>query len=190
MIRYFLPVAIVLLCTSGAIGQVIRTEAGLVKKLNGEVLIHCHNRDSGFSRLRDDEALHREDLVVTGSSGLMVFSLNAGSSLQMSPGTTLRVRETILSAMHFDVDVGEVIVLVGGLKNGASLVLHAPPAILEIRKKGLYRVSVNPDGTTQVNVIRGEILYPDRDNRPVRLKKGKQVDFLKRGSRPQFGAPS
>jgi hypothetical protein len=109
MLKYFLPVAIILVCTSGAIGQVIRTEAGLVKKVDGEVLIHCHNRDSGFSGLRDDEALHNDDLVVTGSSGLTVFSLNPGSSLQMSPGTTLRVRETILSAMQFDVNVGEVI---------------------------------------------------------------------------------
>ena len=51
---------------------------------------------------------------------------------------------------------------------------------LEIRKKGLYRVYVQPNGNTQVNVVRGELVYKDNQNRPVRLTKGKQVDFLKR----------
>lgn len=189
MIRYFLQFVTILLCVGGAIGQVIRAEAGLVTKVNGEVLIHCHNRESGFSTIRDGELLHNDDLVITNSSGSIVFALNPGSYLQMSPATTLRVRETVLSAMHFDVDVGEVIVHVGSLKNRASLVVHAPPGLLDIREKGLYRISVNPDGNTQVNVIRGELLYPDNDNRPVRLKEGKQVDFLKRRSHVQFHGP-
>ena len=149
-------------CFCATHGQVIRAEAGLVRKVNGEVLIHCHSRESGFSTLRDGEALHYEDLVITNSSAFIVFALNPGSYLQMSAGTTLRVRETALSAMHFDVNVGEVIVHVGSLKNGASLVLHAPPGILEIRKKGLYRVSVDADGNTQVNVVRGELAYFDK----------------------------
>lgn len=165
---------------SSAVGQVIRTEAGWVKKVNGDVLIHCHNRQSGFSKLRGGEALHNEDLVTTNSNGLTVFSLNPGSYLQMSADTTLRVRETVLSAMHFDVNAGEVIVHVGSLKNGASLVIHAPPGILEIREKGLYRVVVNPNGNSQVNVVRGELVYTDGNNRLVRLKKGRQVDFVRR----------
>ena len=181
MTRAFLILVLLLGGLETASGQVIGAQAGLVKKVSGEVLIHCHNRESGFSKLRDGEALHNEDLVITDSSGLTVFSLNPGSYLQMSAGTTLRVRETVLSAMHFDVDVGEVIVHVGSLKNGASLVLHAPPGILEIREKGLYRVSVKLKGDTEVNVIRGELVYTD-NGRPVRLKKG-QVVFTKRSAK-------
>ena len=161
MIRLTIFATALLICASAAAGQVIRAEAGLVKKVNGE-------------------ALHNEDLVITNSSGLTVFSLNPGSYLQMSADTTLRVRETVLSAMHFDVDVGEVIVHVGSLKNGASLALHAPPGILEIRGKGLYRVVVNPNGNSQVNVVRGELVYTDSNDRPMRLKKGRQVDFVRR----------
>ena len=180
MIRLSILGILFLSCASSVAGQVIRAEAGLVKKVNGEVLIHCHDRESGFSKLRDGEALHNEDLIITNSTGLTVFSLNPGSYLQMSADTTLRVRETVLSAMHFDVDVGEVIVHVGSLKNGASLVIHAPPGILEISEKGLYRVAVKPEGNAQVNVVRGELVYMDSNNRPVRLKKGRQVDFIKR----------
>lgn len=182
MVRFSILLAI-LVGAVGTTGQVIRAEAGLVKKVDGEVLVHCHTRESGFSRLRRGEVLHTEDLVVTSAGGSTVFSLNPDSYLQMSAGTTVRIRETVLRAMRFDVETGEVIVMVGRLKDGASLVLYAPPGILEIRKKGLYRISVGLDGNTQVNVVRGELVYTDAQNRPRRVKKGRQVDFLKRASK-------
>lgn len=180
MIRWLALIAIVLACTAGAAAQVIRTEAGLVKKVDGVVLVHCHTRESGFSPLRKGEVLHKEDLVVTNAGGSTIFALNPDSYLQMSAGTTLRIKETVLNAMHFDIDAGEIIVIVDGLKDGASLVLHTPPGVLEIRKKGLYRVSVSPGGSTQVNVVRGEVVYTDAKNRTRRVSKGKQVDFFKR----------
>jgi hypothetical protein len=182
MIITFSILVTVLACLSTAAGQVIRAEAGLVKKVNGEVLVHCHNRQPDATELTTGAVLHNDDLVITTRTGSTIFSLNRDSYLQMSADTIVRVKETALSSMHFDVDAGEIIVLVGGLKNGASLVLHAPPGILELRKKGLYRVSVNRDGSTQVNVVRGELVYTDHNNRRVRAGKGKQVDFRKRNA--------
>ena len=163
-------------------GQILRVEAGLVKKVIGKVSIHCHLGGPQFSELRKGDVLHKEDTLVTSKDSSAVFSLNPDSFVLMSSETAVTVRETTLSAMHFDVVDGEVIAHVSGLKNGAALVFHAPPGILEIRKKGLYRVFVDPDQNTQVNVIRGELVYRDNANRPARLTTGKKVDFLKRAS--------
>jgi hypothetical protein len=151
-----------------------------VKKVDGEVFVHCHKSRPDMAALRKGEVLHKDDFILTHRSGSAVFSLNPDSYVLMSADTVLTVRETILSAMHFDVSVGEVIITVSGLDNGAALVLHPPPGPLEIRKKGLYRVYVQPDGNTQVNVVRGELFYTDHNRRRVRLAKGKQVDFRKR----------
>lgn len=173
-------VVAVIACVCNAAGQVLRAEAGLVKKIDGEVLVHCHRSRPDLSELRKGEVLHNEDLILTLKSGSAVFSLNPDSYVLVSADTALTVRETALSAMRFDVTAGEVIVTVSSLDNGASLVFHAPPRVLKISKKGLYRVYVQPSGETQVNVIRGELIYTGNDNRPVRLTKGKQVDFRKR----------
>lgn len=174
----------VISCVCNAAGQVLRAEAGLVKKVNGEVLVHCHKSRPDIGELRKGEVLHNEDLVLTHKSGSAVVSLNPDSYVLMSADTVLTVRETALGAMHFDVRLGEVIITVSGLGNGASLVFHPPPGVLEIRKKGLYRVYVQPDGNTQVNVVRGELFYTDNNHRRVRLTKGKQVDFRKRLTNP------
>lgn len=183
MIRSTTLIILLLVGASNSVAQVIRTEAGLVQKVDGEVLVHCHTRESGFSSLRKGEVLHQEDLVVTTTNGSMVFSLNPGSALQMSPDTTVRIRDTVLTGMHFDVEGGEVIVFVDSLDDGVSLVLHAPPGIFEIRTTGLYRVLVNTDGNTRANVVRGELIYNDSEKGRQRLKKGRQVDFVNRISR-------
>ena len=172
-----LVIVVSVLCAEG---QVISAKAGLVKRVSGEVFVRCHEEVARRSVVRNGQSLHDDDLVYTGKSASLVLALNPGSYLLVSEATTLQVKSTALDNMHFDLLDGEVIVKTAELRDGASLLLHPPPARLEILRKGLYRVSVEPGGNTQVNVADGELDYTDHTKRAVRLTKGRQVDFVKK----------
>lgn len=175
----FLTLGVILMGVGLAGGQVINATAGLVKKVSGEVLVHCHERQPNNSELQVGEIIHNEDIVTTTKSASMVLALNPDSYLLMSSETTIHVKETAFGGMHFDVVAGEIIVRVATLKNGTSLLLHPPLGPIEIRKKGLYRVFVKDGGETQVNVVSGELSYIGHNKRAARLKKNGQVDFVK-----------
>ena len=175
----FLMLAIIT-CVYCVGSQVISARAGLVRKVDGDVFIHCHEDTAKKSKLQIGDILHNEDLVVSSESASVVLALNPGSHLFLYGATTLRVKDTALESMHFDIIVGEVIAKISELENGASLLLHPPPARVEILKKGLFRVFVQGGGETQVNVVTGEVMYNDQSSRPTRLKKGRQVDFVRR----------
>ena len=170
----------IIACVHFAGAQIIGARAGLVKKITGEVFVHCHQGALDKSKLQLGEMLHNEDLVFTGGTGFAVLALNPDSYMLVYGNTTLRVKDTALDSMHFDVVTGEVILKIADLKNGTSLLVHPPPANVKILKNGLYRVFVEGDGKTRVNVVSGEATYPDDKARSARLKKGGRVDFTLR----------
>ncbi|NNE66233.1 MAG: hypothetical protein HKN33_06670 [Pyrinomonadaceae bacterium] len=129
--------------------------------------------------LSNKSLLHNEDIIVTADSGSLVLALNPNSYLYLGPNAFVAVKNTELNKMHFDIERGQMVLFVRSLKNGASLVIHTPPGILAIRKGGRYIVSVETNGNTKANVIRGELGYLNR-GRLVKLKKGRQVEFVKR----------
>ena len=92
----------------------------------------------------------------------------------------VEIKNTALDKMHFDFERGEIFLFIRSLKNGASLVVHTPPRILTIYKGGWYRVSVNSNGNTEANVLRGELRYFNNQGKLIKIKKGRQVNFIKK----------
>jgi urease accessory protein UreE len=159
---------------------VVWARAGAVKNVRGEVFYRCHLNAKEALPLEKGLTLHNGDTVLTAEQGSAAIALNPDSYLVVSADTFLRVIETDLGAMHFDVERGEVLVISRSLGNGVALVVHAPPAVLTVYKRGNYRIFVDENGDTEANVGSGELRYIDRRGNLVRVKKGKQVNFVKK----------
>lgn len=179
MFRFITFVCLLIICSIPLFAQTISVNAGTVKDVKGEVFYHCHKNAKEAQELKKDAKLHDEDIVITSESGSAVLTLNPDSYLLIENNTNLRVKETNLDSMHFDIERGEVFVFARSLKNGISLVIHTPPGIITVHKKGGYRFFVEDNGNTEVNVSKGELRYFDKQGKLVSLKKGKRVNFIK-----------
>jgi hypothetical protein len=160
--------------------QTISARAGTVKNVRGEAFYRCHLNAKEALPLEKGSLLHNGDTVLTTEQGTAAIALNPDSYLVVSGDSFLRVVETDLGAMHFDIERGEVLIISRSLAGGASLVIHAPPAVLTIYKHGNYRIFVSENGDTEANVGRGELRYIDERGNLMRVKKGRQVNFVKR----------
>jgi hypothetical protein len=160
--------------------RVVSARAGLVTRAEGEVLYHCHEKGEGVEQLRAGVQLHDGDRVFTSAGGSVTWALNPGSYMTVSPDSAVRVYDGSLGAMHFDVERGEAVVVVRSLKNGAALVIHAPPGILAVHKAGRYLFRVEDDGETEAAVGGGELRYLEK-GKEVSLKKGRKVSFRRTG---------
>jgi len=160
--------------------QVISTRAGIVKKVDGEVIYRCHENENDARNIVNGLALHNEDTIVTAESSSIIMALNPDSYLYVDGDALIKVKNTELNKMHFDIERGEIILFIRSLKNGASLVIHTPPGILTISKGGRYRVSVGKEGNTEANVFGGELHYIDEKDKLIKINKGSQVNFIKK----------
>lgn len=179
-----LPTVLCLLIFSlapAAAQEVVSARAGTIKNVQGEAFYRCVLNAREALAVEKGVALHNGDTILTADSGSVAVALNPGSYLVVSADSFVRLEETDLGAMHFDVERGEVLVISRSLAGGAALVIHTPPAIHAVRKRGIYRFFVRENGDTEANVGRGELRYVDERGNSVRVKKGRQVNFVKRG---------
>lgn len=161
-------------------GQIISTRAGTVKKVVGDVFYRCHQDEKNLLDLDIDSSLHNEDTLLTSESGSVVLALNSDSYLYVDEDAYVKIKNTELDKMHFDIERGEIYLFVRSLDNGASLVIHTPPGKLTIKKGGRYRIIVGENGNTEANVFEGELRYFDENGKLNKLKKGRQVNFVKK----------
>ena len=166
--------------TSPAAAQVISARAGTVKNVQGTVFYRCRLKEKEALSLEKGVELHEGDAVLAGEEASAAVALNPDSYLVISANSFIRLIETDFGAMHFDVERGEVLVISRALKKGVSLVIHTPGAVLTIYKRGDYRIFVAENGETEANVGRGELRYIDERGNLIRVKKGRQVNFVKR----------
>lgn len=166
------------LCASSTRAQerVVSARAGLVTRAEGEVLYHCHEKGEGVGQLVAGARLHDGDLVYTGKGGHATWSLNPDSFMTVSEDSAVRVFDGSLDRMHFDVERGEVTVVSRSLKGVASLVVHAPPGQITVRKPGLYLFRVAADGETEASVGKGKLTYVE-GGKTLSVKRGRKVNF-------------
>lgn len=166
--------------------KIVSARAGLVTSTEGEVLYHCHEKGEGVERLQRGVQLHDSDLVFTAEGGRVTWSLNPDSYMTVSADSVVRVHDGALDHMHFDVERGEVMVVVRSLGGGAALAVHAPPAVLAVRKPGRYLFRVAEGGETEAAVERGELRYEEK-GKTISVKKGRKVTFQKAGKITEHG---
>jgi len=181
--KYFTFFCLLLVSSAPIAAQIISTRAGLVKNVRGEAFYRCHLNENEAASLEKGFNLHNGDTILTTEKGSVAIALNPDSYLVVAEDSFVRIEETDLGAMHFDVERGEVLVISRSFKKGVSLVIHTPPAVLTVFKRGDYRFFVGANGDTEANVGRGELRYIDERGELKRLKKGRKVNFVKREKR-------
>ncbi len=172
---------LLLICSASVAAQIISTRAGLVKNVRGEAFYRCYLNEKEAAPLEKGINLHNGDTILTTETGSVAVALNPDSYLVVAENSFVRIEETDLGAMHFDVERGEVLVISRSFKSGVALVIHTPPTVLTVFKSGSYRFYVGANGDTEANVGRGELRYIDEQGELRRLKKGRKVNFIKRG---------
>ena len=174
--------------TAASRGQerVISARAGLVTLVEGEVL----RRPGGgkdVEPLQKGVTLDDGDVVLTTGKGHADWSLTPDSYLHVGAGTFVRAYGTGFGAMHFDLERGEILVVVRSLKDGASLVIHTPPGQITVHKAGHYLFRVAEDGETEAAVAKGELRYRDKRGKELSLKKRMKVNFYRAGKKVTHG---
>lgn len=157
-------------------GRLVSARAGLVTSAEGEVLYHCHEKGEGVERLQPGAKLHDGDRVFTSKGARATWALNPESFMALSAESVVRVYDASLDRMHFDIERGEITVLVRSLDRGASLVIHAPPAVLTVHRPGRYLFRVAENGETEATVEKGELRYVEK-GKSIGVKKGRKVYF-------------
>lgn len=156
--------------------QVVSASAGVVSRVEGEVWFRKKGATE-LGRLPSGQKLAPGDLVLTGEGGRCEWTLNPGSYLQVGPLSQVRIYETKLYDMHFDVERGEVFAVVGTLDNHAALVLDTPPALFTVARRGRYRVRVRAGDETEAAVAEGELRFTDAKGKEVRVTKRRRARF-------------
>ena len=155
---------------------VVSARAGVVTRAEGEVFYQPRG-EKDRRQLQIGVKLNDGDAVITAQGGRAEWSLTPDSFLQVGADSSVRVDELSSGQMHFDVERGEVYVIMRSLKKGGSLIVHAPPGLLTAYKPGRYRVRVAANGDTDAAVAKGELSYVDAKGKLVRVKKRKEVHF-------------
>jgi hypothetical protein len=138
--------------------QVISARAGLVTRVEGEVLYRRRN-EKELRQLQAGVRLGDGDRVITAWNGRAEWTLSPDSFLQIGADSDVRIYATSLDAMHFDIERGEVFIISRSLNGSTSLVLDTPPALLKVVKSGRYRVRVAADSETEAAVSDGELQF-------------------------------
>lgn len=157
--------------------QVISARAGVVTRAEGEVFYQPRG-EKDLRQLQIGVTLTDGDAVTTTGKGRAEWSLTPDSFLQVGADSSVRVYELNSGQMHFDVERGEVFVIVRSLKSSESLIVHAPPGLLTVYKRGRYRVRVDANGDTDAAVAQGELRYVDVKGNLIKVGTRKEVHFF------------
>jgi hypothetical protein len=167
--------------------QVVAARAGVVTRAEGEVLYGAQG-ERDMRHLQIGVRLVDGDAVTTAAKSRAEWSLTPDSYLQVGASSRVRIYETNIDRMHFDVERGEVFIIVRSLAGGAVLVVHAPPGEVTVRKPGRYRFRVAANGETEAAVGSGELRYVDDRGKPVIIRKRKRLRFYVTGKKEIHGA--
>ena len=180
--KFYFVMMWLLLCwwpqeSSSLQAQVVTARAGVVTRAEGEVF-YQHRGEEPVRQLQIGVKLTDGDTVITKPGGRAEWSLTPDSFLQVGADSSVRVYELGSGQMHFDVERGEVYVIVRSLEKRGSLIVHAPPGLLTVYKPGRYRVRVAANGDTDAAVAKGELSYVDAKGNLIRVGTRKEVHFF------------
>ena len=161
---------------------IVSAYAGNVYRIDGDVRFK-HVGETTWRLLHVGERLKLGDEVLTGDHAYAEWSLNPGSHLEVHAHSQVRVFDTSLDRMHFDIEAGQVFAVVTTLDNGAALVMDTPPALLHITKRGIYRIRVNTENQAEAAVQIGELKLIDGKGKTVKVTTGRRVRLAVIGER-------
>ena len=135
---------------------VISAKAGGVNLVVGSVTVE-RKKDGTQTALTTKDQLEAGDLVTTGSNGRVEITLNPGSYLRLGENTSLELTTTSFDDLRLKLIRGSAIIEAVG-SDGLSIPIEVstPQTKVVLSKKGVYRLNVNADGSTELKVLKGQ----------------------------------
>jgi len=131
----------------------ITAEAGGVNHVEGDVNILRLAGKSG--RLMKGDSVDVGDRVSTGTSGRAEILLNPGSYLRIAGDSEFEFKTTALEDLRLKVNKGNAIFEVFAT-NDFRVAVEAPKAKIDLVESGVYRIDVQADGTSRLEVWKGK----------------------------------
>ena len=157
----------------------VSARAGEISRLDGEVWLKRRG-DAGLRALQVGERLSEGDVVTTGQHGRAEWAMRPDSYFQLGQESRVRIDSLSDSLLRFDIERGEVFVIVGILDHAGALELDTPHPLLTVAKRGSYKIRVAPNLDTVATVVQGELRFVNRTGEKGRVTKRKQVRFYKK----------
>src|SRR5215212_5647364 len=133
----------------------ISAKAGGVNATLGDVTLMRRGAIE-WQRLASNDDLDSGDLVRTGATGRVEMLLNPGSYVRAAENSEFELTSASLDALQVKVVKGSVIVEVAGADEARTLIEVATPQTkVSIDRKGLYRINLVANTTTDVLVSKG-----------------------------------
>lgn len=154
---------------------VVSAKAGGVNFVSGDVSV----KRQGFKVIEPLTAqsnLESGDVVSTGISSRLEVLLIPGSYLRVGDNTEFEFSDSSLETLRVRLIRGSAIVEVTNNDDARSLLsVHTPQSSVTIDKRGLYRIDVLPNGTTQIFVRKGRALVRNAAGEITKLEEGKYL---------------
>jgi len=151
---------------------VVSAKAGGINFVSGDVRLSRAGRPDNQT-LTSRDALDSGDVVSTGASGRLEVLLMPGSFLRVAENTQVAFKSAT-GELQFDVMSGTVIVEASGISDDEALMtVGTPRTVVSLLRSGIYRITVAPDGSTNVAVRKGRAQLAG--NPPVTIKGNNQA---------------
>ncbi|MCP9496281.1 MAG: FecR family protein [Pyrinomonadaceae bacterium MAG19_C2-C3] len=133
---------------------VVSAKAGGINFVSGDVhLSRAGGRDNQPLTSRD--SLDSGDVVSTGATGRLEVLLMPGSFLRVAENTQIAFKSAT-DELQFNVTSGTIIVEASGVGDDEALMkVGTPRTVVSLLRSGIYRITVAPDGSTNVAVRKG-----------------------------------
>jgi len=166
-LRYSLSITGLALCLAfGVAAQaqnkekyIISAKAGGVNLVSGNVMVERSGGKTAQA-LSSNDNLENGDKVITGADGRLEVLLNPGSYLRADENTEFELTDASLDNLHVKLLKGRIIVEASSADGVVlSIAIKTPQTDALIVKGGLYRFNILADGTTEIVVHKGMVLY-------------------------------
>ncbi len=128
--------------------------------------------------------LSETDRLLTGEGSRAEIQFDALNMIRLAPGTEVRLGE--LAYHHYQVQIAEGTTNFRVMRdNDADIEISTPSIAVRPLKKGIYRVTVNQDGSTEVTVRQGEAELSSPKGAET-LSAGKSMQARGSASDPEF----
>ena len=153
---------------------VISAKAGGVNAVTGRVELKSYS-GADWSLLNVTDDLRAGDIVKTGMDGRVEMLLNPGSYLRVAQESEFELTNNSLDNLEVRVVRGTAIIeATGADETELAINITTPHARMVIVKRGLYRVNVTADDTTELFVRKGRVMLADTH---TKVKEGNKVIF-------------
>jgi len=133
---------------------VISARAGGVNAVTGRATVRGRGT-AEWQQLMITEDLERGDVVKTGHDGRVEVLLNPGSFMRIAENSEFELSNNSLENLEVRLVRGTAIMEVTGADDSELLInITTPHTRMAIVRRGIYRVNVVPDGSTELIVRR------------------------------------